>query len=326
MSTPLNILVPTDLSLESEYAVPYAHAMARRMGAKLLFVHVMRPLEEHLIYNITIPAADLDRVTAARRDEARLRLENLASNAAYQGIDAGYNLVQGDPVKDLLRLAKETESAVIVMATHGHSGFDARIFGSVCEKVVRMSRIPVMVVKHPEHECVRSDGSDIALRTVLCPVDFSAPSLEAARYAAMVVQRFGGSLVLAHVVQPHYENINYLPELAAHRIVDMKHEAQERLEALAQDLPGIPVEVMVRDGSAHRELVRIIEEKKVNLLIMGTRDNHRYSHGIFGSVAEKLLRLAACPIISLHPAYKPETDGVDRGHRVGKSQVSLFFA
>jgi len=326
MSTPTNILVPTDLSLESEYAVPYAHALARRTGARIFFVHVMQPLEQHLIYNVTIPATDLERVVNARRDEARLRLENLAANASYQGIDAGFHLLMGDPVSELLRLGKRLEASLLVMATHGHSGFDARIFGSVCEKLMRLAPMPVMVIKHPEHECVRSDGSDIALKRVLCPIDFSAASEEAARLAAALVKRFGGELILAHVVQPHFENINYLPELAIHRLIDMKADSHAKLVALADSLGQIPVSTVVHDGSAHRELLRTIEERKVNLVVMGTRGKHRLGHGIFGSVAEKLLRLAACPIISIHPTVSGPNVGMDKKSDAMENQPSMFFA
>lgn len=138
------ILVPTDFSPSSDEALLMAASLARTSGATLLVVHVEESPAAYgmleLYYGQPDPA-----------DEQRLRelLEEKLSQSVppEAGIRTEHRLVTGDPVEELLRVAREEHPDLIVMATHGRTGLRRVLMGSTAEAVVRRATCPVLTFK-----------------------------------------------------------------------------------------------------------------------------------------------------------------------------------
>ncbi len=143
----------------------------------------------------------------------------------------------------------------------------------------------------------------LPIQRVLCSTDFSQPSHEGLVAAVEFAVHFGADMLLVHVIpvlpalppDPNY--VFNVPEyeLALHA------DANDRLCALAQETvaKGIKTRTMVGHGDAGHEIVRIAKEEGADLIVIATNGTTGWRHGVFGSVAEKVVRLAHCPVLTV---------------------------
>lgn len=150
----------------------------------------------------------------------------------------------------------------------------------------------------------------LTLRTVLCPTDFSDVSTKAEAYAAALARHYEGSLHLLHVDPP-------MPVMAPYGEipVDVRLFEEQRAAAVADlataaeraRLQGIPVEATMRGGHPAREILAVAGEGPADLLVIGTHGRGGVEHLLLGSVAEKIVRKATCPVMVVPPGAHPET-------------------
>jgi nucleotide-binding universal stress UspA family protein len=147
------ILMPTDFSEYSQFALKYAVALAEGFKAKLYVMHVC----EHSVtgagpeaYHFSVPEflADVEK-------NEKETLSQVVQEIQSKGIAAEGVFVTGRAYIDIVEKAKELDVDLITLATHGRKGFSHLVFGSTAEKVVRLAPCPVLTVKHPEHEFVK---------------------------------------------------------------------------------------------------------------------------------------------------------------------------
>jgi nucleotide-binding universal stress UspA family protein len=147
---PQTILVPLDFSKPADKALEYAKAFARQFGAKIVLIHVLEPmvLPAELGYGFVPPPEDALPVEALR--------EKLASVAA--GLGSDLNCVSevriGRPWNEVVAAASDFRADLLVVATHGRTGFQHALLGSVAEKIVRHAACPVLVVRNEERDFV----------------------------------------------------------------------------------------------------------------------------------------------------------------------------
>ncbi len=144
------ILVPTDFSEPAQEAFKTAVELAQHFSAQLLMVHIVPPVP--VPYQPMVSPAPAFDITAYLQDLVKIskdNLQNYANDHVPQGVPATTSVAAGDPAYEILRLAKELEADIIVIATHGHGGWRHFLFGSVAEKVVRQAACPVLVVHAP---------------------------------------------------------------------------------------------------------------------------------------------------------------------------------
>lgn len=150
----------------------------------------------------------------------------------------------------------------------------------------------------------------LTLTRVLCPTDFSDVSIKAEAYATAMADHYGASLHLLHVDPP-------MPVMAPYGEipVDIRLFEEQREQALA-DLAaageraralGVETETSVRGGHPAREILTAVEEQAADLLVLGTHGRGGVEHLLLGSVAEKIVRRAPCPVMVVPAAAHPET-------------------
>lgn len=137
------ILVPTDFDEGAEGALDIAVDLAKKHGASITLLHAY---EVPLYMYSGVPAVPADYWTPIRNAAAQ-RLEAAVAELVKRSPGAKGMLSQGPPWEQILEGAKETKADLIVMATHGRRGLTHAVLGSVAEKVVRMSPIPVLTVR-----------------------------------------------------------------------------------------------------------------------------------------------------------------------------------
>lgn len=135
------ILHPTDLSEYSRYAFRMACSVARDYDARLVILHVAKPTR--LLYQDGM----LPPEPAVYLDHLRRQLQELQSSAPL--VQTERRLVEGDPVTEIVEQATEGQCDLIVMGTHGRTGLQRMVLGSVAEQVARRAPCPVLTVKRP---------------------------------------------------------------------------------------------------------------------------------------------------------------------------------
>lgn len=140
-----SILVPIDFSLHSKNALKYAVPLAEKFGASLHLVYVVEP---------TIYPADLGfgqvvlpGVEEELREKGGEELQSLMEKEIGGRVKSSCTVRTGNPHQEILREAEELGVALIVVATHGHSGVEHMLFGSTADRIVRNAKCPVLTVR-----------------------------------------------------------------------------------------------------------------------------------------------------------------------------------
>ena len=152
---------------------------------------------------------------------------------------------------------------------------------------------------------------DVRIRRIVCPVDFSEYSEYALHYAVDLAKTFGAELKLLHVVElpflPSY-SLAGVPDLSL-PVEQVEENAKERMNELLAECRKTyaKVEAELRTGAPFLEIVNYAKEAEADLIVVGTHGRTGLSHMLIGSVAEKVVRKAPCPVLSVkHPEHKFE--------------------
>jgi len=145
-----SILLPTDFSRCADVALPYAADLARRMQARLLCLHVVETMTPPVGYAAVaepMPAVDLG---GQLEESATQELPKLGAREECVGLEVEEVVAHGDAAGEIVRVARERDIDLIVISSHGRTGFGRMLFGSTAESVVRHAHCPVLVVKPKE--------------------------------------------------------------------------------------------------------------------------------------------------------------------------------
>jgi nucleotide-binding universal stress UspA family protein len=142
-------------------------------------------------------------------------------------------------------------------------------------------------------------------KRICCPVDFSGPSRDAVQVAADLSRRFDSELHLLHVFQvPVYSFL----DATVFPTTKMVEQLLERIDSLlahweqeAEQLGARKVSSAKTEGIPHVEIVRFARESNCELIVMGTHGHTGVKHALIGSVAEKVVRTADCPVLTIRP-------------------------
>jgi len=192
-----------------------------------------------------------------------------------------------------------------VMGTHGASGFHHLVLGSVTEQVLRKARCAVLTVPPGARAT-----STLPFTRLLCPVDFSDPSLAALKLAGSLARESGSALTVLHVIEwpwpePPAPAAAGLPPAQAEALAEYRRYAEKsammRLEGLTPELAfgeSAPVRLL-RHGKAYVEILRLAAEESADLIIIGVHGRNLLDMTAFGSTTNQVVRQATCPVLTL---------------------------
>ncbi|MBN8249472.1 MAG: universal stress protein [Verrucomicrobia bacterium] len=167
------------------------------------------------------------------------------------------------------------------------------------------SKARVVVTDRAGHRVASAPVSELApvrfhIRQILVPMDFSEHSRKSLQYAVPFAQQFGATLVLLHVIEPMVfpGEFAYAPMQPQDMDEQRMDQARQRLQAAADELgTGVPVVPEVRLGRAWKEIAETAKSREVDLLIISTHGYTGLKYALLGSVAEKIVRHAPCPVL-----------------------------
>jgi nucleotide-binding universal stress UspA family protein len=149
----------------------------------------------------------------------------------------------------------------------------------------------------------------IAITKILVPTDFSDASEAALQYGRELAERFGASLHVLHVIQDPFTMpwaAEGLPVALGELLDEWQRGAWKRLHELVPDAAEKGITVTTRIGSPFQEILSHAEEEGIDLVVMGTHGRGAVTHALMGSVAEKMVRKAPCPVLTVRSRVAKE--------------------
>jgi nucleotide-binding universal stress UspA family protein len=300
------ILVPLDGSDLAERAAPVAAELARKAGAALELVHVHVPLPAEPIYVDGLPVLD-EHLHPLRKRHEQVYLDRAVERLAA-GVTARGVILEGGAASALAAHARNAGAALVVMTTHGRGGLERAWLGSVAEALVRLSPVPVLLVR-PAAAAVPA-----AFRRILVPLDGSAMGEAVLEHAARLARLDpGAELVLLQVVQPVGSAV-WVPDaavLASWPTGDLARRDEENarlyLRGVADrlDKQGLHVRAGVRvGGTVALAILDAVKEEKVDLVALSTHGRSGLARLALGSTADKVLRGCPVPVLVYRPPEK----------------------
>jgi len=141
------IMVPLDGSQVAECVIPHIETIAGKSATKVELVTVVEPLDIPTRGQIAISDDEIKQIDDEGKNEATKYLNQVSSRLIQAGINASTVILSGKPAESLVRYAVNNNVDLIIMATHGRSGISKIFWGSVAEKILRATDIPVLLIK-----------------------------------------------------------------------------------------------------------------------------------------------------------------------------------
>jgi nucleotide-binding universal stress UspA family protein len=283
-----HVLVPLDGSPFAERALPFALAVARRSGAFLDLVRV------HVVYAMQPTASSWLPYDAELEQESRQLeqdyLDEVAGRvAAAGGTGVTRGVADGLSVDGILSRAHEQSADLIVMTTHGAGPISRAFLGSTADELVRRSPTPLLLIQ--PQEVPVGLGGEPSLSRLLIPLDGSALAEQILGPAADLARLTGASVTLLHVNEPARRS--------------GAAQARPYLEGVAERLrrQGLKVQTfVVSDSRVVPAILGAARAADCDLIALATHGRGGLRRLLLGSVADKILRAAACPLLVLRPA------------------------
>jgi nucleotide-binding universal stress UspA family protein len=289
-----SILCPVDFSTNSTVALQHAAAIARRSGGRLTAMYADDPMLA------AAAAAGYNQKLLTKQTTSALRrlLTSIGIPLDREPAAAGIVCAIGRPAREILNVARRIDADLIVMGTQGLSGVGRMFFGSVTEKVLRRTTVPVLAVPSGVGARRLKSWPD---RPILCAVEFGPRDREDVRMAAEIARVFATDLILIHVVAATAGPPWLISKLGRRDRVRLR-AARARLEQLAGSVrraAGIPVESRALLGRPAEEIAAAAAEMSADLIVLTLRSGH----GLFGlrqgTITYQVLCGAGTPVLAL---------------------------
>ncbi len=324
------VLIPLDGSALATQALPHARLVARLLAARIVLVHVVLETEIRslLKQEVGLPAyTGISYTTVWQREEelyARLRqqgegyLHQIADDLAAEGFAVQVDVHFGAPAPCIVASACTHAATMIVMATHGYGGLRRWALGSVTDRVVQSSNVPVLVVRGHRH-VLRSPALPPQMTRILVPLDGSQLAEQALPIARMLAETAHADLHLFQAVFP-ISGALYPSELLTSPDVepDALHKsicrnATSYLEYVSSTLhhPSYRVSVGTTVGHPAEAILIEAEQQHADLIVMVTHGYGGLQRWTLGSVTDKVLHATTIPILIIRAQKGNVTHALD---------------
>jgi nucleotide-binding universal stress UspA family protein len=185
----------------------------------------------------------------------------------------------GDPADSIIRISRELKAGLIVMGTHGRSGLSRWTLGSVVERVLEGTQIPLLTVRPP----MTPPSLSLAIRNILCPVNDTPAARGALGYATVIGQCFSARVSVLYV---------------------RAKGGSQRIESLDTWIPGpqrsrYELRPLYRVGEVAREIVAAASETSCDLIVIGAHRRGFFGGQVLGITTVRAVRHASCPVLSV---------------------------
>lgn len=288
---PLKILVPIDFSPFSSFAIDFAVFLAQKYKAQITLYHVVVMYEtefeeeEHL-KNIEKLVKHKILTSHTRLGEHQKRLDSPDFKVASH-VDHDISAANA-----ILGYIETHHFDLIIIGTHGRTGIKNWIYGSVAEKIVRLSKIPVITI----HAIART----LQIKNILVPVDFSKNSTYGIEEARKIAATFGAQINYIHIIEQQLHPSFHVVGIESVFTLnpDLKQVSLDKLKEFCFKEGEIST-YTVLEGTAHRDIVNYAKDTECDIIVMSTHGYTGLDHVLIGSTTERVIRIAHCPVLSV---------------------------
>jgi nucleotide-binding universal stress UspA family protein len=288
------ILWASDGSKESRHALKWAELFATRFGASLSALSVIEIPE---IGTLKIPADVNAKIALIEHDLVRRAENQLAHSAKIlepKGIRMETRVVRGIPHQEILKAARSHDFDLIAMGKQALNLWGRMLLGSTTTKVLRETHVPILTV--------RQDTSAPAVKKILVPISFSPGDTRSLEYAFELAGKLSATVYLLHIIQAH-ESWDKITEGFMGRLREL---ATHKLDAVLQSISaksrrGVREIKRVKACRVGSGIVDFVREQAIDLIVMSTHARRGVPRLFLGSIPERVIREAPCPVIAVRP-------------------------
>jgi nucleotide-binding universal stress UspA family protein len=283
------ILFPLDESAETSAILHHASEIAHWSNAKVQLLYVANTARD------SVTLVDTEVVDALVREGENV-VEEGGAVLETLGVDYTTDVIQGNPAPTIAEYAEKYEYDLVVMPTHARHGISRQLLGSVTEKVVRLSEVPVLTAR-----MVTKDELTFPYEHILIPTDGSQSSERAATHGLNLAAAMDATVHILTVIDDNSLGPDVRSMLSGKESEQVATKTIESLVSRAQDLGLKNVVEHIRHGDPSEQILEFIEENDINAVVMGTTGKSGVDRILLGSVAEKTVRNAPVPVITVAP-------------------------
>jgi len=286
-----NILVPFDFSDFSHNALEYALFLAEKLGSQITVLHVMTTYSER--YNNEEHLRAIEESLREREKEQKEKLDSLVSKGETRGLTIKYEIIKriSIPVGIIDYLGTHNVD-FIVMGNRGKTGIGNWMLGSVSEKIIRLSPVPVLTI--------HKDWKKREVKTILIPIDFSEGSRFVIKQAHKLLAGLHAELKFIFVIEE-----DDFPDIFSISFHFENKKNQKLTDTILDNLAeftGIPqdkAEYIIRVGQPHDKIRECAEELSIDFIAMPKTGQNLIEKILIGSTTERMIRISPCPVLTI---------------------------
>lgn len=273
------ILSPVDFSRYSEVALRYAAALATRHASELILYHAVPDLSQAISY---LEGNYVETVNEDLTARARQKLQELISAEVPEKLTTSIHVGLTNAAEGILQTAREQRVDLIVMGTHGYAGPERFFMGSITNKILHKSMVPVLVIS----DLHLSPASALeGAKKILCAIDLEPNNRQIRDLALSVAQDSHAEIAFLNVVPVSKEEQTSFSVDGLYKIVDPSH------------VKGCAVRFLVKYGEPGQEILKTAEQEKFDLIVMGHHTRRPIEEVFLGSVAKRVVVDSNCPVL-----------------------------
>ena len=278
------ILCPIDFSDYSAHALKYAIKLAVWLDASVHVLHVMPPM----------PPSTVSPLSEAARAMTLKSLSHAVDHAWRPDVIIEQELIESaEPAERILERAETLDVDLIITGSHGRTGLERMLLGSVVEALLHRARVPVLIIPRDIPEARLEQAA--SFRRIVCGIDFSPASITGLAYALAIAEETDAKLTMLNVIEPladeDYDVAVVRTEAEAAQLTKLHALIPEH----ARDY--CTVETAVMEGSASRQLLRTAAAADADLIVLGVHGRTRLGLAVFGSNSKDVVTRAQCPVL-----------------------------
>ena len=267
------IIVPVDFSEQSEYALKVATTLAKRYQAAIYVMHMLE-LEDDTTYTIEMIYQEQ---TASRLKLAEKQISEFLDKSYLKGVRVIPMIKHHKVFREINKVVEEQGADLIVMGSHGIEGLKEMFVGSTTEKVVRHSKIPVLVIKH--------QFSDFKIDRFVFACDFSLNNAMAFQKAKAFADLFSAELDLVYINTP---GDNFLST----------EDIQDRIAQFLKEAKVIAQVNIHNDYTVEKGILNYCEKTLADAIGIPTHGRKGLAHFFMGSIGEDVANHAKIPVVT----------------------------
>jgi nucleotide-binding universal stress UspA family protein len=294
-----NILFATDFSATSEAALPYATAICRHFGSTLHAVHVLSDANVLMVTG-GVDYVGIGTIYEDAHTDAKEKLDQMVARS--EDIPSRIYIRHGQVWANLAGIVDENNVGLIVVGTHGRTGFGKLLLGSVAEEILRHAPCPVLTVgpkvagraKLPASRNRDLAPVELEVRQVVYATDFGPGSDADAALAVALADEFRAQLTLIHVIES-YKQLHSRPGPI--------EEGLRRLRELIPESAGLHYapETLLEFGDPAERILKEAADRETDLLVLGARPARERTGTTHlpWSTAHQVIAHATCPVLTI---------------------------